>query len=747
MTVNPILPLEHAVPVLAAVWAVGLMLAWRASRGLPRRLRGVALAARGGALTALAAVALNAGRWRQAGADAKPRWCVLVDRSASMAAADAGGRSRWDAACAAVARLEKAAGKDRDVDVLVFSGQAEGAPPDAGGLAGLKPDGQATDAGRAVASATTGAGGRTAGIVLLTDGRQTVAGADPFLAGMRARAQDAPVLAVAFGQVTKRRDLSVKAARRLVIGFAGQPVRIQGEVAAQWPNDVNVAVELVDGAGAAVATNVVRLSAESRAPVTFSVTPARTGYAAYRLRVAPWEGESDVRNNEDPFEISALDRKIRVLLIEGVPYWDSKFLGQHLRLQPNMAVTSVSRTAPDRFLAIAPDGEAYSEGREIFPDTVDQLAAYDIVVFGKGAEYVMNPARVAALKTFVAEQGGSVVFARGRPHAEAGGGLEDLEPVVWTGAPAADCRWVPRPEGEDAGLFAGQLPGRDDAVWMRLPPVKCSQSVVRLKSFAQVLAEGRRTAGGGGAGGAAQAVPLLVSRRFGKGMTATMNVDGLWQWSFFPSAQEASAMYGDVWAQLLLWAGTYAEFLPGHRYAVQLSASSVGPETPVRVQVRRRGAGREGTPRLRVARGAETVQRVVLAEDERADSWESVLALSEPGLYRVTVEAGDGAAGDGEAGDGEAGVLLQVVPPPGELDEVNPDLAYLARLAEASGGRVVAAEALEAAMAQREHERAQRSGADGQAVWEPVWDRGWVLVCVLAALAAEWTVRRRSGLT
>jgi hypothetical protein len=749
MTLNPILPLEYAVPLLAAVSAGGLWLTWRASRGLPRRLRPLAFAARGGALLVLAAVALNVGRWRGAGTDEKPRWCVLVDRSASMATADVDGRSRWTAARAAVARLERAAGAERELDILVFSGQAEEALPDAGGLDGLTPDGRASDAGRAVAAATAGAGGRTAGIVLLTDGRQTVAEADPVLAGMRARAQDAPVLAVALGQARKRQDLSVKVARRLVVGFAGQPARIQGEVAAQWPNEVRVAVELVDGTGAAVATHEVLLQADGRAPVAFSVTPERAGRAAYALRVAPWEGESDARNNEEAFEINALDRKIRVLLVEGVPYWDSKFLGQHLRSQANMEVTSVSRTAPDRFFTVAPDGVSHAEAEEIFPDTAAKLAAYDIVVFGKGAEYVMTPSRSAALKAFVAEQGGSVVFARGRPYAEQGGGLEELEPVAWTGAASAECRLVPRPEGEDAGLFAGQLPGRGDAVWTRLPPVRCSQSAVQLKSFAQVLAEGRRTAAGSGGGTAAQAVPLLVSRRFGKGMAVTVNADGLWQWSFFPSAKEAAAMYGDLWAQVLLWAGTYAEFLPGHRYAVQVSAASVGPETPVRVQVRRRGAGGGGTPRLRVARGEETVQEVAPAAGERADAWEAVLTLAEPGLYRVTVEEDApkiGTKGAREGNGGEAGVLLHVKAPPGELDEVNPDLDYLARLAEASGGRVVTAEALDEAMAQRERARARPAGADGRTVWEPLWDRGWLLVAILAALAAEWTVRRRNGL-
>jgi hypothetical protein len=574
----------------------------------------------------------------------------------------------------------------------------------------------------------------------LTDGRQTGAKADPLLAGMRARAQDAPILAVPFGQVKARRDLSVRAARRLVAGFAGQPVRIQGEVASQWPDDVKLAVHLVDGSGKSLATNEVFLSAGGRATATFSVTPSRPGCEAYALRIAAWDGDCDLRNNESSFEVNAFDKKIRILLVEGVPYWDSKFLGQHLRSQPNMEVTSVFRTAPERFFTVAPDGASSTDLKEIFPDTAEKLGAYDIVVFGKGSEYVMTPERVAALKTFVAEQGGSVVFARARPYAGEGGGLEDLEPVEWTGSPPADCRLIPRAEGEDSGLFAGQLPGCDDAVWSRLPLVRCSQGAVRLKSFAQTMAEGRRASASGS--DSQQGVPVLVSRRYGKGLAVTLNVDGLWQWAFFPTAREAADMYEEVWAQLLLWAGTYADFLPGHRYAVRPGASTVMPNTPVRVQVRRRGAAVSGeVPRLRVVRGSDAVQEISLAADGRADGWESVITLPDPGLYRILLDV---PAEDGKAG--ELGVPLLVESPPGERDDVNPDLAYLTRIAEVSGGQLVQPAALEAAMVRREQARDVQREQGAQAVWDPFWDRGWLLFAIMAALAVEWTIRRRNGL-
>jgi hypothetical protein len=165
---------------------------------------------------------------------------------------------------------------------------------------------------------------------------------------------------------------------------------------------------------------------------------------------------------------------------------------------------------------------------------------------------------------------------------------------------------------------------------------------------------------------------------------------------------------------------------------------------PVRIQVRRRGlAGAEReTPKLRVTRGPDLVQEMTLAAGERADSWEAVLTLTDPGLYRVTlVSQASGAQGQ------ELGALLQIQTPRGEMDEINPDLEFLSKLTAASGGSVVlTASALSDAMDQRERARSRQADEGSNVVWEPLWDRGWFLVIILAGLAIEWTIRRRNGL-
>jgi hypothetical protein len=49
-------------------------------------------------------------------------------------------------------------------------------------------------------------------------------------------------------------------------------------------------------------------------------------------------------------------------------------------------------------------------------------------------------------------------------------------------------------------------------------------------------------------------------------------------------------------------------------------------------------------------------------------------------------------------------------------------------------------------MDQRERARSRQADEGSNVVWEPLWDRGWFLVIILAGLAIEWTIRRRNGL-
>jgi hypothetical protein len=731
---NPVLPLELV--LLAAVVALlaSGFACWRSSRKAPRGVRGALLALRLAGVAGVAALALNPGRWwhpeRRPGRD----WAVLVDRSASMATADVQGRARWDEARRLAAAAVDAVKPPDRVKVYPFAADLEDAA-DAAALARRKPDGAATDIARAGSAALSryAAAEPLAGLVVISDGRAT-ARTPPAELAARALARGTAIHTLPLGGAVPRRDLALQAGRQQLVAYVGQKLSLGGRVLNSNLGAVRPVVRLFDAAGATLGEQTLALANGASGAVAFEVVPRQPGYQRFRLVLDVWPDECNRINNETEIGVSVLNEPMRVLLAEGTPYWDSKFLAQLLRKQANMTLHATYRVRTDRFFRIQPDGSGFlAPGQTPFPSAQDDLNRYDLVVLGKGAEYLLSPAQVGLLREFVRERGGCVVFARGKPYAGEFAELSALEPVEWGEMADARFVWKPAPAGEQAGLFGGTLPGSADAIWQRLPTMANATQVRRLKAFTTVLCEGVAQ------GGAGRPFPAVVSGRYGRGMTVTVNSEGLWQWDFVGGDPQARELYEKLWTQLLQWAVTGADFLPGQNLAVRVHPSIVGPGETVRIAVRSRSAVPDDSAlRLRVVAADGAAEGCALARAPGADAvWDSLWTATTPGLYRCEAS---------EAGSTGTAVhaSVQVQAPPGEGDELSADPAFLEALAVRSDGRVVDAAAL-AAVFVRRAESFDWSTA-GVAVWEPHWVRAWIALPLLALFGVEWFLRRRNGL-
>lgn len=754
---NPLLPVDYLAVTAALLLAGGTFAAWRSAAGCRPGLRTVIAGARLLTLTGLVLIALNPGRWQTSREPAAATWAVLLDRSASMAVADAPGETagappstRWDAAARLAGQAAAAAEKNgAAVHLLPFAAELEDATALPAALHSVKPDGNGTRLAAAVQHALgrfPAAGARAlAGILLVSDGRPTADG-DVNEAALRARADGVPVHALVLGGPVPRRDLAVAVTRRQTVAFTGQTVRLTAEVRNAGLGAIRPEVALLDAAGNRLDVQRPGVEDGKTAEVTFTVTARAKGCQSYRIQAAPWPGERNTANNQEELSVVVLDTKLRVLLLEGSPHWDSKFLAQFLRRQAYVSLDSAARVTPERVFRVSAAAEppAAASPAAVFPATAAELGAYDAVMFGKGADYFLTPDRVRMLREYVAERGGALFFTRGKAGSAPFPALEALEPVEWGDNAAAAYRLLPTPAGEDAGIFGSVLPGRAAGLWQQLSPLRPLNHVAALQPFTQVLAEGAATV----PETKPATVPLLISRRFGRGVILTLNAEGLWKWDFLPEARERGNAYQDLWLQLLLWAGTHAEFLPGQEYALRLTEHAAPPETPVRVRVSRRmtaGSGRtDGTPaappRLRVSRGGTLVQRLTLtpaAENEGA-AWNGFLTLTTPGSHRVEIESPDG---DGLP---ETAQTLQILAPPGELDETSADPATLAHLTAAAGGRLL--KPGELAEVIRPAPPPVADGMTGRAEWEPAWAGASWLLLLLAGFALEWFLRRRNGL-
>ena len=740
ITLNPIASAPHMVLLFLVLAVVVGWAAWKSAARAGTGVRVSILVCRLLLVGILLGLALNPGRWVENREVVESFWSVMADRSLSMGTPDApGGGTRWEFASGQVDRvLRGVEEKDR---VGLYSFDDSLLPVESKNLSGTKADGNSTDlvaAADQLLSLARNRRGAFNGAIILGDGRQTADRPDYERIALRARAREAPFYILPIGGEVKAVDLSVAPARRQFVAFAGQECAVTAKVSSEGLGAIRPEVILRDAEGEEIARQQVELQEGAEEEARFTFPAPEAGMHLFSFKTPEWPKERVAANNTASFTLTVLEGKTRIFMAEGAPYWDSKFLAQMIRQQQNMEIVSVYRLSSDRFFRVETGDERPTQETEnVFPGTSEALGQYDLIVIGKGAEYFLDEKRLALLSEFVRDRGGAILFTRGKPYRGDFEGLEFLEPVKWGGKITQPFQLEPTAAGEAAGMFGDLLPGIGDPVWQDLPPLEEAHQALEMKPFTEVLLEGRWKLDG-----REQTVPVLMSRRFGRGMTVLLNADGLWQWDFFPSEKGLEGQYEEFWSQLIQWAITFSEFLPGQDLSLHLDQSIVRPGHLVRARIGYRGGADEEKkpqPALRVFRETEAIREIPANRPgEAAVRWEAAINLNEPGSYRVQ------AINLAEPEKPGPSLPITVLPPPSETEQLSADPDFLKRFAEMTGGRLITAEELPdiAAGLAVADERVDRA----KAVWAPLWDRWWWFVILLCIAGLEWFTRRRSGL-
>jgi hypothetical protein len=581
---------------------------------------------------------------------------------------------------------------------------------------------------------TSAAGESPAGILVFSDGRQTESPATGAMEALtlRARARETPVHTVAIAADETAADLTIRIARPTIHVFAGQALRVPVIVESTGLGPLRPTLSLSDASGKEIARQTVDLSDGKPVACTFDM-PCPADSVRWSVTTSVQDGESRPGNNHATVSIRVLTSKTRVFLAEGAPYWDSKFLAQLLRQQKHMDVHSVHRLSDERYFRIDSGEAAPTEtSQAIFPEALEELARYDLVIFGKNIDAFLTPSRLEALRSYVRDQGGAVLFARGKPATADVPGLEPLEPVTWSNTTTADFRFTPNAEGEAAGLFGEALPGMDASVWNSLPTLKDGRGIMAVKPFTRILAEGTQGA----------KFPALLVRRYGQGVTGLVNGDGLWKWDFYPEARELGNMYEDFWIQLIQWMAAYSEFLPGQDFSTHLSSAQGEVDRPVTISIAYRGSLPAPAPVLRISREGGAPVEVTPAsvpDPSGRPRWQATFTPPEPGVWRITLTDPRPQAPPTPE------VELTVPSPPSEQDDLSPDPVFLAALATATGGKSIAPTDFDKFLAEALHSTAPATLEAG-AVWQSDWSHAWVALGLAFFPATEWFLRRRQGL-
>lgn len=624
-----------------------------------------------------------------------------------------------------------------------------------------------------------------AGVLLLSDGRHN--GPVPPEDSLRQLAvQNSPLCAVAIGGNLGPIDasiLSVTAPESIYLGdrvLVKAGVKLDGLRGQQVKARLKYQGEVVDEQTIGVP------DVSYRTELRFVHMPEGKGVFDYQVELAALEKELFSANNTWDFKVAVTDDRTNVLLVDGVPRWEFRYLRNLFYGRDKSVHLQYVLLRPDEIEGLKnPSGQPASATRKFGDAEADSLPRgreewqlFDVIILGDIPPASLGPLEWGYIREGVTERGATLVCIGGpryMPHAFDNETLRDLLPVTYE---HSDEKRFESPEdayrlelttaGRGHPVMA-QSPSRalNAQIWGRMPDLRWRTVPSGVKEGAEVLAYARPL---DGSSRPAEGVPegspdsieaailqlanqkelekknaLIAVQRAGLGKVVMMNFDRTWRFRY----GVGDTYHHRFWGQLLRWCA--GQNLRSGTETVRLGTDRLTytPSDPVEILAKVLDADR------RPVTDAEVFASIYLGEERilrqkmsyrtaTSGLYETSLApLSQPGEYTIRLE---GDAVGGQTGEGkdaiETTLLVVATRNPIELAELTADRDFLHHAAQATGGKAV--EITEAPTL------ASLFGAPKEVLTErrniTLWDKWPLLVMFLGLLTTEWLIRRRSGL-
>jgi len=718
---------------LAGAVLVGVLLLAATLRPWPTGRRWLEVAAWAVAVAALVFAASGAA-WVQEGDRVEEgRLVVLVDASRSMTVHESDGRPRSDRVADILARLPGA-------EVYSYGEKLRPGAPVAW------TDGDSDLGGALDGIARRYAGERLAGLVVVSDGldrgglRRRMLGEPeaplPRLGG--------PLTLYQVGTPGERDDTAVVDIRAGGFAFLRTPFKVEVDVRATGSRAQSVPV-LLSRDGQPAGRAVAELDADGRGTASFTLTPDKVGRFLFEASVPIGPTDTVPSNNALDLAVRVVRDRVRVLQVSGSPSWDQKFLRLFLKEDPSVDLVSffILRTMRDM-------GSGYNASelsligfpyRELFSE---QLGSFDLVVFQNfdyEPYFEFQPQQLLDNVASYVRDGGALVMLGGDRSFDLGKyGATPLAGVLpvqlgVTGDPVAPDRFRPTLTEAGARHPVTRLAGdhaENQATWARLAPLDGANRTMGARPGAAVLLEHPTETGPGGV-----PLPVLAVGEYGAGRSMALTVDASWRWSF----DEAGAGHGNqaylrFWKNALRWLIGDPEDQP---VVAEVGRDNYEPGQEAAITVRVRDIAFAPLPGALVevavsGPGGRTTLTGATAPD---GALTVTVPTADRGAHRVRAVArgADGAV------LGEAQTVFAVTSRDPELDEIEPDVAFLTSLAARAQGRLVPPGTWQEPLRDPEAGRRVR---DRKVT--PLWSMPLVPFLAIAAATLSWTIRRRSGL-
>ncbi len=397
------------------------------------------------------------------------------------------------------------------------------------------------------------AGLPVAGLVMISDGADT---ADSALgdAILGLKAESLPVFTIGVGRETLSKDIQVGRVVTPKTALKGTTLMVDVVLSQSGYDGQQVTLDVEDE-GTLVSTQQVTLpdaGTPASIPVRFTVNEA--GPRSLRFRVSPQAGELVTENNAREALIDVRDRKEKILYFEGEPRFEYKFIRRAIPEGDNIIVTSLIRTADNKYMRQGVDGP--DELVAAFPKTREELFAYRSLIIGSLEAAALTGDQLRMISEFVDRRGGGLLMLGG-PRAFAEGGyagtaVADVLPVVLDRnklqAKGTVMRLTVKPTRAGAATAVTQLGANDAASaerWNTLPRVTAVNRIDSVKPGATVLLTGTDES--------RAEKPMLIFQRYGRGKSFAFLPQDSWNWQMDASIPVEDMTHENYWRQLLRW--------------------------------------------------------------------------------------------------------------------------------------------------------------------------------------------------
>jgi hypothetical protein len=647
-----------------------------------------------------------------------------------MATKDVGEQTRYAAARADLEKLRAAVNGQVNLTVQTFSGSP---------TLGLEPGQGPTLFQEAVSQAAL-ARGRVDRLVILTDGRDSER-RDLQRLGEDLWARETRLSIRLYGSSTPPNDLGISAEPERNVLRLGEEVVIRGQVSGLRAGDETVSLK-EDGKP----LKTFRVSAKPDGRFEVRHRPKQKGQHVYTLALSSTDAVPG--NNSVSFTTQVIEEKINVLLLEGFPRFEYKFVKLVLEVDPLVNLVSVAHL---------PGGGVHVQGTPLHRNPDQGLIAspadlfkYDVVIlrdvprsmFRAGGD--TSEGRLQSIVQFVTKRGGGLIVLGGQDVYRAGGYQDS------TLASILPFDLSNRIGNEDQ--FEGQFfvtipkPAYDHPILQLLP--NAAENRERLNSLRQL--DGSNNVGGfkplatplmtrtvqvKGKNDtvAEKETPILAYMAVGDGKVLAAAVDTLWRWQLQPDFDDPPL------TMLLANAVRFLAPPPGHKpgqpnVAVNQSVPQVGQELELATDLRDANYDplQERDLLVTVARPDRSTYRMYPRDlPEEPGHYVYRVFLDQPGPYKVTAKY-DKFEATREFLAGTAA---------GEFADLSVDRPSMERFALAAGGEVMPTN-FDNWLARVDLEPTRKP-----AVREvEVWNSPLVLLLFIALVSADCYLRKRQGL-